>query len=355
VDAGIPRVSRQTSPLSYCGYPVQELCRRHSFEEVAFLLWHGELPTRDQVMAQNRAERAQRALGPDLARALAGQSLRDHPVETLRAALGLLRAQAPVRHAYPPAAAHAEALRLFAVLPALVAGEQRRRHGLGVVAPRDHLGYAANFLYMTFGRVPEPQVTAAFERSLILCAGDGFGPAALSAHAGVGRFPGLDQAVAAGALDGCGPGGAIETVPEMLDEVSSSGDARSWVEEALVTGRRTPAFGPGPDGGENGDARVPAMRGALGMVAALRGEQRLIETYEALAAAMYEASGLHPNLAYPAAVAYRLIGFDTPVFAPILLTARLPGWTAGQVTAGGVTRPRLAFEDRAARRRAGAR
>ena len=88
-------------------------------------------------------------------------------------------------------------MRLFAVLPSLVAFEQRRRRGLGAVAPRDDLGYAANFLYMTFGKVPEPQIVAAFERSLILPRGDGFGSSPLTARIGTPSLSVLYTAVAA--------------------------------------------------------------------------------------------------------------------------------------------------------------
>jgi citrate synthase len=137
-------------------YHAQELCRRHSFEEVAYLRWHGELPTREQVCAQNRVERAQRALSPQVAAALARQPAAADPIDTVREALGAERATA---------------VRLFAVLPAIVAADQRLRQGLGVIAAREHLGYAANFLSMTFGKVPEPQIVAAFETALILYGG----------------------------------------------------------------------------------------------------------------------------------------------------------------------------------------
>ena len=102
--AAMPRVTRQTSPLTYRGYPVQELCWRHSFEEVAFLLWHGELPTRDQLLAQNRAERSRRAIHQDLAAALAGQPLTADPMDTLRKAVSTLGANAPAAYGSLPAA-----------------------------------------------------------------------------------------------------------------------------------------------------------------------------------------------------------------------------------------------------------
>lgn len=363
--AAMLRVNRQTSPLTYRGYPVQELCWRHSFEEVAFLLWHGELPTRDQLLAQNRAERSRRALGPGLATALAGQPVNADPMDTLRKAIRALGASAPAEFGRAPAAVHAEAvhaevLRLFAALPSLVAFEQRRRRGLDAVRPRDDLGYAANFLYMTFGKVPEPQVVAAFERSLILHAGDSFDASPLAARIGASSLPVLYNTVAAaaGVREGGAHGTDVEAVPEILNEAAVSGNARTWAEQAVATGRRVAGFGSGaakPVAAKAVDGRVGAMRTALGMTAALRGGQQLLDTYEALASAMHEVSGLRPNLDFPTGLAYHLIGFDPQLFTPVLVAARLPGLTAhlpGQPRVNGIIRPRASYDDQSAGHRA---
>src|SRR5215469_2201985 len=85
----ISMVNPETNSLTYRGYPVQELCRRCSFEEVAYLLWHGELPTPDELAAQNRAERVQRHLAPDIAATLRHLPSTAHPMDALRAAVSL--------------------------------------------------------------------------------------------------------------------------------------------------------------------------------------------------------------------------------------------------------------------------
>lgn len=119
--------------------------------------------------------------------------------------------------------------------------------------------------------------------------------------------------------------GAGEAVMAMLTEIAIPDNARPWLEDALADGRTIAGFGQLV---RQPDPRVPAMRAALSMIATFRGGQDLLEIYEALAAAMYEAKGLRPNLHYPASLAYHLIGFDTPAFAPIFITACLPAWTA---------------------------
>jgi citrate synthase len=348
----ISMVNPKTSSLTYRGYPVQELCRRCSFEEVAYLLWHGELPTRDQLAAQNRIERTQRALDPVIAATLIGLPLTAHPMDTLRTAVSLLGASDPAENDISPAATQAKALRLFAVLPAVVAFDQRRRHGLGATPPRDDLSYAANFLYMTFGRVPEPQITAAFQTSLILYAEHSFNASTFTARVVTSTLSDLYSAVTAaiGALKGPLHGGANKAVMEMMTEIAIPDNAKPWLGEALADGRRIAGFG--DCACRNGDPRVPAMRAALGMIAALRSGQNLLDIYETLAAAIYDVKGLHPNLDYPAGPAYHLIGFDTPMFTPIFVTARLPGWTAHiaeQLTANSLIRPLASYNGPAER------
>jgi citrate synthase len=318
-------------------YPVQELCRRCSFEEVAYLRWHGQLPTREQRTAQNRAERAQRALDPAVAGRLSAEPPAAHPVDTLRTAVTAIGAGDPAVTDNTLTAVRAKALRLFAQLPVVIAGGQRARHGLGAVAPRTDLGYAANFLYMTFGKVPEPQLVHAFETSLILYAEHSPAAPAFAGRVGA-TYPDLYSAVAAavGALREPPQAGASEAVMDMLNEIGIPDNARPWLEEALAGGRKIPGFC--HRGSKDGDPRIPAMRTALGMICALRGGQDLLEVYEALAEAGYEARGLRPHLDYAAAPAYHLIGFDHPVFGPVGVAARLPGLTA-YIAADRLDRP----------------
>jgi 2-methylcitrate synthase len=132
---------------------------------------------------------------------------------------------------------------------------------------------------------------------------------------------------------------------DMMAEIGTPDRAGEWLHKALADKRKIMGFGHRVY--KNGDSRVPTMRAALGEIAALRDGQRLIDIYEVLAAAMYEAKGLHPNLDYPAGPAYHLIGFDTPAFTPIFVAARLPGWTAHiaeQLAANSLIRPLAAYD-----------
>ena len=342
----ISMVNPDTNSLTYRGYPVQELARRCSFEEVAYLLWHGDLPTPAQLAAQNDAERAKRALDPVTAGILTGLPATAHPMDTLRTAVSLLGTADPAEDDNTPAANQAKALRLFAVLPAVVALDQRRRRGEDPVPPRDDLGFAANFLYMTFGEVPEPAIVKAFETSLILYAEHSFNASTFTARVVTSTLADTYSAVTAaiGALKGPLHGGANEAVMDMMDEIGTPDRAGQWLEAALADKRTIMGFGHRVY--KHGDSRVPTMRAALGDIASLRDGQQLLDIYEILAKAMYDAKGLHPNLDYPAGPAYHLIGFGTPAFTPIFVTARITGWTAHiaeQLAANSLIRPLAAY------------
>ena len=241
----ISKVVPETNSLTYRGYPVQDLAAHCSFERVAYLLWHGELPTPDQLAAQNQAERAQRALDPQTAAILAGLPTTAHPMDTLRTAASLLGANDPAENDNSPASLLAKSLRLFATVPTVVALDQRRRHGLGAIPPRDDLGYAANFLYMTFGEVPEPEILTAWEASLILYAEHSFNASTFTARVVASTLSDLYSAVTAaiGALKGPLHGGANEAVMDTMNEIAIADNAGPWLDEALADKRKIMGFG----------------------------------------------------------------------------------------------------------------
>ncbi|GAA2838384.1 bifunctional 2-methylcitrate synthase/citrate synthase [Crossiella cryophila] len=338
----ISMVNPETNSLTYRGYPVQELAAHCRFEEVAYLLWHGELPTPAQLSAQNATERAQRALPPELISTLLSLPATAHPMDSLRTAVSILGALDPSEEDNSPQSNHTKALRLFAVLPTVVALTQRRLRGLLPLAPRTDLAYAENFLYLTFGEIPDPVVVRAFETSLILYAEHSFNASTFTSRVVTSTLSDLYSAVTAaiGALKGPLHGGANEAVMAVLTEIGTPARAEPWLREALAAKRTIMGFGHRVY--KNGDSRVPTMRQALAEVATHRNGTHLLETYEALAKAMLTAKSLHPNLDYPAGPAYHLMGFDTPVFTPIFVAARITGWTAHiteQLAANSLIRP----------------
>ena len=154
----ISKVNPQTNSLLYRGYPVQELAANCSFEEVAYLLWHGELPNVEELAAFRTAERALRRLAPAVKAVIDLIPTTAHPMDVVRTAVSLIGASDPDADDSSRESNLAKSLRLFAQLPAIVAYDQRRRRGQELIEPRDDLDYSENFLYMTFGEVADAVV-----------------------------------------------------------------------------------------------------------------------------------------------------------------------------------------------------
>ncbi|KAE8765692.1 bifunctional 2-methylcitrate synthase/citrate synthase [Georgenia thermotolerans] len=342
----ISKVNPETNSLLYRGYPVQELAARCSFEEVAHLLWHGELPTAAELADLERAERAQRALAPNVRAVVDALPTTAHPMDVVRTAVSVIGADDPTTADASRAANLAKAVRLFAQLPAVVAYDQRRRHGQELVAPRDDLDYAANFLWMTFGEVPDAVVVDAFRVSLILYAEHSFNASTFTARVITSTLSDLYSAVvgAIGALKGPLHGGANEAVMHVFDEIGSADEAEAWLERALAEKRKIMGFGHRVY--KNGDSRVPTMKAALDKLVAHYDRPDLAALYDALERAMVARKNIQPNLDYPSGPAYHLMGFDTATFTPLFVASRVTGWTAHvmeQLEANALIRPLSAY------------
>ncbi|MFK0291983.1 bifunctional 2-methylcitrate synthase/citrate synthase [Streptomyces sp. NPDC090442] len=327
----ISTVIQETNSLTYCGYPVQDLAAHRSFEEVAHLLWHGELPDAGQLREFRARERALRPVDRTTSELLTRLPETCHPMDVLRTAVSFIGAEDSTEDDGSPAANRAKSLTLLAKLPTIVAADQRRRRGLDPIPPDPELGYAENFFHMCFGAVPEPEVVRCFEVSLILYAEHSFNASTFTARVVTSTLSDLYSAVTAaiGALKGPLHGGANEAVMHMLEEIGDPQRAERWLDEALATRRKIMGFGHRVY--KHGDSRVPLMQAALDRLVARAADPettRLATLHEALRQAMFTRKGIHPNLDYPAGLAYHLMGFDTPTFTPIFVMSRLTGWTA---------------------------
>ncbi|MDJ0339120.1 bifunctional 2-methylcitrate synthase/citrate synthase [Cryobacterium sp. PH31-O1] len=328
----VSKVNPETNSLLYRGYPVQELAAKKSFEEVAYLLWHGELPTEQQLADFEALERSLRHLNPVVKRIIDELPLTAHPMDVVRTAVSVIGASDPDAENPSPESDLAKSIRLFAQLPAIVCYDQRRRHGLDLVEPRDDLGYSANFLHMAFGEVPELVVVNAFDVSMILYAEHSFNASTFTARVITSTLSDLYSAVtgAVGALKGALHGGANEAVMHTFTEIGleagSAARAEPWLEQALAEKRKIMGFGHRVY--KSGDSRVPTMRASLVTLALHYQRPELLELYEALEAAMTARKAILPNLDYPSGPAYHLMGFDTLTFTPIFVAARITGWTA---------------------------
>ncbi|WP_251452353.1 bifunctional 2-methylcitrate synthase/citrate synthase [Microbacterium sp. Marseille-Q6648] len=351
-ETAVSKVNPETNSLLYRGYPVQELAGTQPFEAVAYLLWHGELPTPDELAAFRATERQHRGLPDDVRAAIDLVPLDAHPMDEVRTALSLIGARdlagsGSVMDVSGSAEDNLErSIRLFAVLPAIVAYGQRRRRGEDLVAPRDDLDYSANFLWMVFGEESHDVVVDAFNRSMILYAEHSFNASTFTARVIASTLSDLYSAVvgAVGALKGPLHGGANEAVLHIFDEIGSADRVDEWLDTALAQKRKIMGFGHRVY--KRGDSRVPTMKAALDTLVAHYDRPDVADLYDTLESAFVERKGIYPNLDYPSGPAYNLIGFDTLTFTPLFVAARVTGWTAHimeQLASNALIRPLSAY------------
>lgn len=330
----ISKVVPETNSLTYRGYAVQDLAAHCSFEQVAYLLWNGELPDHRELERFCQQERASRRADRSLLSLVAKMPDNCHPMDIVRTAISYLGAEDPAEDDNSAKANRAKSLRMLAVLPTIVAADHRRRRGLDPIAPHSHLGYAENFLNMCFGSIPSRELVKAFEVSLILYAEHSFNASTFAARVVTSTLSDIYSAVTAaiGALKGPLHGGANEAVMHDMLEIGDPALAEQWLRNKLAHKEKVMGFGHRVY--KNGDSRVPTMKNAFLDIAAATDGEKWVRMYEILERTMDEATGIKPNLDFPTGPAYYLLGFDIEVFTPIFVMSRITGWTAHIIEQG---------------------
>ena len=349
----ISQVMPEINSLVYRGYPVQELAESCSFEEVACLLWEGELPAPQALDSFKQQERNYRKISPRLQRAIANFPAQAHPMDTIRTAVSCLGMEDERSFDNSPPTNCDKALRLLAAIPTMIANDYRCRKGLKPIAPQPDLDMADNFFHMCFGEIPQPAVVKALEVSLILYAEHGFNASTFTSRVVASTTSDMYSAVVAaiGALKGPLHGGANEQVMHVLKEIAEPSQARNWIKQALEQKRKIMGFGHRVY--RQGDSRVPTMTKYSSSLGKLLGQEKWQKIADILAEVMVQEKGIHPNLDFPAGPAYYLMGFDIDLFTPLFVMSRVSGWTAHimeQLAHNRIIRPLCQYTGHAERR-----
>ena len=324
----VSHVLPEQKSLYYRGYPVHELAEQCEFEEVAYLLFYGELPNAAQIADFTKQERAARGLSPGLMEVIKQFPTSGHPMDALRTAISYLGMEPEFAGADDAESAIKKGIGLLAKIPTIIAAFERCRRGEDFVPPKDDLSMSANFFHMCQGKVPEADVVKAFDGALTLYAEHGFNASTFSARVIVSTLSDLCGAVsgAIAALKGSLHGGANEAVMVLLEEIGSPEKALPWLETALSEKRKIMGFGHRVY--RNGDSRVPTMTKYRALLASSSDGQKWVEISKILETEMVARKNIHPNLDFPAGPAYYLMGFEIDLFTPIFVMARIAGWTA---------------------------
>ena len=363
----VSKVNPETNSLLYRGYPVHELANNVSFEEVAMLLWNGELPNEEELQEFYDAARSRRVLDEELIGVIEAMPKDCHPMDVLRTAVSFLGTRDPEK--FTPDSDHIRdiALTLLAKLPTIVALDIRRRRGEGYIEPDTSKGYAENFLWMVFGDGEGSPATIAsdieaFEKSMILYAEHSFNASTFTARVITSTQSDTWSAVtgAIGALKGPLHGGANEFVMHNMVAIGDPAKTEEWTLNKLKNKELVMGFGHRVY--KKGDSRVPTMEEAFKKLASEHPEkdgEKWVEMYDIMAKTMYENTSINimPNLDFPAGPAYYILGFDIEFFTPLFVMARITGWTAHiieQFENNTIIRPLAAYNGPAERHVPGA-
>jgi citrate synthase len=332
--------------LLYQGYDIHDLAARSSFEEVAFLLWHGDLPTQSQLDTLNRdliAARALPAQVESLIRELPKQSL---PMDVLRTAVSALGIYDPDSQDNSQPANVRKAVRLTAQTATIVAAIERLRSGKPPIAPNPALGHAANFLYMVWGRKPDETSVRTMDIALILHADHEFNASTFSARVTAATLTDMHSAItsAIGTLKGPLHGGANEAVMKLLLQIDEPSRAVPTIKEMLAAKKKVPGFGHRVYKTE--DPRATHLRRMSEELGRRVGQLTWFEISREIETYMLQEKHLHCNVDFYSASCYYTLGIPIDLFTPVFAVSRISGWTAHvleQMADNRLIRPRAEY------------
>jgi citrate synthase len=320
-------IDGRAGELRYRGYSIHDLAEHSSFEETAWLLQHGELPSEQQLSVFDAELKAARKLPPqilDIVRSIKNA----HPMDVLRTAVSALAAFDSESADNSGEAALRKGVRLTSQVPMIVAAHSRIRDGLDPLPADPALGQAANLLWMLRGEKPSTDAAQLIDRDLVLHAEHGSNASSFTARVVIGTEANLHAAITAAisALSGPAHGGAAEDVMKMAEEIGDPARAADYVHDRRKSGAAVTGFGHRVYRAE--DPRARHMRDGVERLSKEMGEPRWFEILQAVVAAMapYARHGVNVNVDFYSGVVYHLLGIKRDLFVPIFAIGRVPGW-----------------------------
>ena len=314
--------------LEYRGYNIHDLAEYSTFEETAYLLIHGNLPTQAQLDEFDSELKGAREL-PEKVFDVIDLVKDSHPMDVLRTAVSALASFDPERGDNSPEATIHKGNRLTSQVPGIVMAHHAIRRGKDPIKPSSTLSHAANFLYMLEGNEPSADAANLMDKDFVLHADHGSNASAFTARTVAGTAADVHGAVTAGiaALSGPSHGGAAENVMQMAKEIGKPENAADYVHDLLSSRQRVMGFGHRVYKAE--DPRARHLREGVKNLSEEMGQPEWYQILEGVVDAMkpYARRGIHVNVDFFAGVIYYLNGFPQDLFVPIFAVGRIPGWT----------------------------
>ncbi len=343
----VSKVMPEINSLTYRGYAAQDLCAKCKFEEVAYLILNGELPSKKQLKKFEKEERKERKLSKTLLDDIKKFPKKAHPMDVARTAVSIMGLEDKETKDNSPKANMRKVMRIFAKMPVALAAFYRARKGKKIIVPKKNLSFSENFFHMCFGKVPNKDIVKAFDVSLILYAEHSFNVSTFTARTITSSLSDIHGAITGAIASLKGPlhGGANEEVMHMMNKIKKPENALKWINKALDN--KDVVMGFGHRVYKSGDSRVPTMREYFGKVAKIKKDKKFEKIYDIVEKVMIDRKNIHPNVDYPTGPTYHLMGFDTDFFTPIFVISRITGWSAHiieQHSANKLIRPLASYK-----------
>jgi 2-methylcitrate synthase len=327
-ESSICYVFGEEGRLIYRGYDIHDLAEHSTFEETAYLLLEGDLPTRGQLRAFDGHLKGQQKLDKVVQRVIRDAPRTADPMDVLRSAVSAAAYTDPDAHDNSREAESRKAVRLLARTPTMVAMYHALRNGRRPRSPRKTLSIAANLLYLLSGRVPDDDVARALDVALILHADHELNASTFAARVIAATLADVHGAVtgAIAALAGSLHGGANTEVMKMLLEIRTPDRAAEWIRDRLARKQRVMGFGHRVYRTE--DPRATVLRRMAEDMGKKFGQPHWYEIQRIIEDVMLREKGLYCNVDFYSASMYYVMGIPLDLYTPIFAISRMSGWCA---------------------------
>jgi citrate synthase len=322
----ISKVDGTGGKLVYRGYNIHDLARTTLYEEIAYLLWFGHLPNRQELADLKSRFASERTIPDAVMQTLRLLPANTDPMDALRTAVSAWGAIAGIKG--KPSID--QAIALTARFPVLLAAFDRIRHGKDPVQSQRELGHAANYLYVLTGQVPSEEHVRGINSYLVLLADHGMNASTFTSRIVASTESDIVSSIVAaiGALKGPLHGGAPSKVQDMLGEIGTTENAESWLRDAITTGKKLMGFGHRVY--KTTDPRAEELR-EMAKVADPQGfvmSRRVEELAISLLDELKPGRRLYTNVEYYSATLMASVGLSGDLFTPTFAVSRSAGWTA---------------------------